>query len=204
MLLLVKSHAPAFNWHRCWSVAKLAGINLRKCGSFSYWFDNLGFTTEGKLAVVLIIPSSWGSQRGVIYMPSPPAYVKGGLGEENTQLIHEPLPSLAAHLHLLATNLPWLPPSTFLTPVWPPKGLRRRRGITTAARRHAAEFSEPCLKPSTSAILARSGILGVIVITVRVRVRGGATRAVSELLLQDLHDLEVDYVVFIVNACVGA
>jgi hypothetical protein len=22
-----------------WSVAKLAGINLRKCGSFSYWFD---------------------------------------------------------------------------------------------------------------------------------------------------------------------
>jgi hypothetical protein len=37
------------------SVAKLAGINLRKCGSFSYWFVNLGFTTEGKLAVVLII-----------------------------------------------------------------------------------------------------------------------------------------------------
>jgi hypothetical protein len=30
------------------SVAKLAGINLRKFGSFSYWFDNLGFTTEGK------------------------------------------------------------------------------------------------------------------------------------------------------------
>jgi hypothetical protein len=37
------------------SVAKLAGINLRKCGFFSYWFDNLGFTTEGKLAAVLII-----------------------------------------------------------------------------------------------------------------------------------------------------
>jgi hypothetical protein len=53
-----------------WSVAKLAGINLRKCGSFSYWFNNLGFTTEGKLAAVLIIPSSWGSQRGVIYTPS--------------------------------------------------------------------------------------------------------------------------------------
>jgi hypothetical protein len=31
---------------------------------------NLGFTTEGKLAAVLIIPSSWGSQRGVIYTPS--------------------------------------------------------------------------------------------------------------------------------------
>ena len=26
----------------------------------SYWFDNLGFTTEGKFADVLIIPSSWG------------------------------------------------------------------------------------------------------------------------------------------------
>jgi hypothetical protein len=37
------------------SVTKLAGINLRKYGSFSYWFDNLGFTTEGKLADVLII-----------------------------------------------------------------------------------------------------------------------------------------------------
>jgi hypothetical protein len=66
----VKSHTPAFIWRHCWSVAKLAGINLQKCGSFSYWFDNLGFTTEGKLAAVLIIPSSWGSQRGVIYTPS--------------------------------------------------------------------------------------------------------------------------------------
>jgi hypothetical protein len=30
---------------------------------------NLGFITKGRLAAVLIIPSSWGSQRGVI-MPS--------------------------------------------------------------------------------------------------------------------------------------
>jgi hypothetical protein len=66
----VKSHAPAFIWRHCWSVAKLAGINLWKCGSFSYWFDNLGFPTERRLAAVLIIPSSWGSQRGVIYTPS--------------------------------------------------------------------------------------------------------------------------------------
>jgi hypothetical protein len=69
-LLLVKSRAPAFIWRHCWSVAKLAGINLRKCGSFSYWFDNLGFTTEERLAAVLIIPSSWGSQQSVIYTPS--------------------------------------------------------------------------------------------------------------------------------------
>jgi hypothetical protein len=25
------------------SIAKLAGINLRKCGSFSYWFDKPWF-----------------------------------------------------------------------------------------------------------------------------------------------------------------
>jgi hypothetical protein len=31
---------------------------------------NLGFTTEGRLAAMLIIPSSWDSQWGVIYTPS--------------------------------------------------------------------------------------------------------------------------------------
>jgi hypothetical protein len=30
--------------------------------SFSYWSIKLWFLTEGKLTVVLIIPSSWGSQ----------------------------------------------------------------------------------------------------------------------------------------------
>jgi hypothetical protein len=33
-------------------------------GSFSYWFDKPWFHNEGRLAVVLIIPSSWGSQLG--------------------------------------------------------------------------------------------------------------------------------------------
>jgi hypothetical protein len=55
-----KLHADKFPGAIVWSVAKLAGINLRKFGSFSYWFDNLGFTTEGKLAAVLIITFSWG------------------------------------------------------------------------------------------------------------------------------------------------
>jgi hypothetical protein len=45
-----------------------------------------------------------------------------------------------------------------------------------------------------------SGIPGVIVIAVRVRVCGGVVRAVPESLLQYLHDLEVGYVIFIVNA----
>jgi hypothetical protein len=32
--------------------------------AFSYWFDKPRFLTEGRLATVLIIPSSWGSQLG--------------------------------------------------------------------------------------------------------------------------------------------
>jgi ABC-type Fe3+-siderophore transport system permease subunit len=32
--------------------------------AFSYWFDKPWFLTEGKLAAVLIIPSSWGCQLG--------------------------------------------------------------------------------------------------------------------------------------------
>jgi hypothetical protein len=32
--------------------------------AFSYWFDKPWFLSKGKLAVVLIIPSSWGSQLG--------------------------------------------------------------------------------------------------------------------------------------------
>jgi hypothetical protein len=31
---------------------------------FSYWFDKPRFLTKGRLATVLIIPSSWGSQLG--------------------------------------------------------------------------------------------------------------------------------------------
>jgi hypothetical protein len=53
-------------------------------------------------------------------------------------------------------------------------------------------------------ILAGNGVPGVIVVVVHVRVRGGAAHAVPKSLLQDLHDLEVGYVVFIVNACAGA
>jgi hypothetical protein len=32
--------------------------------AFSYWFDKPQFLTEGRLATVLIIPSSWVSQLG--------------------------------------------------------------------------------------------------------------------------------------------
>jgi hypothetical protein len=38
-----KLHADKFPGAIVWSVAKLAGINLRKFGSFSYWFDKPWF-----------------------------------------------------------------------------------------------------------------------------------------------------------------
>jgi hypothetical protein len=44
-----KLHADKLSGAIVRSVAKQADINLRKFGSFSYWFDNLGFTTEGNL-----------------------------------------------------------------------------------------------------------------------------------------------------------
>jgi hypothetical protein len=41
-------------------------------------------------------------------------------------------------------------------------------------------------------------------IAVHVRVHAGATCVASESLLQDIHDLEVGYVIFIINAYAGA
>jgi hypothetical protein len=38
-----KLHADKFSGAIVWSVAKLAGINLQKFGSFSYWFDKPWF-----------------------------------------------------------------------------------------------------------------------------------------------------------------
>jgi hypothetical protein len=37
--------------------------------AFSYWFDKPRFLTEGRLATVIMIPSSWGSQLGG-YLPA--------------------------------------------------------------------------------------------------------------------------------------
>jgi hypothetical protein len=46
------------------AIAKLAGINLQKFGSFSYWFDKPWSHTEGRLVAMLIITFSWGFQPG--------------------------------------------------------------------------------------------------------------------------------------------
>jgi hypothetical protein len=47
-----------------WSCREASEHQPSEVGSFSYWFDKPRFHTEGRLAVVLIIPSSWGSQLG--------------------------------------------------------------------------------------------------------------------------------------------
>jgi hypothetical protein len=64
MFSRTKLHTDKFSGAIVRSVAKLAGINLRKFGSFSYWFDKLGFTTKGRHDAVLIITFSWGFQLG--------------------------------------------------------------------------------------------------------------------------------------------
>jgi hypothetical protein len=63
-LLLVQSKAldeAPYKLSR--AIAKLASITFSSL-AFSYWIDKPWFLTEGKIATVLIIPSSWGSQLG--------------------------------------------------------------------------------------------------------------------------------------------
>jgi hypothetical protein len=48
------------------AVAKLASITFLSL-AFSYWIDNLGFVTEGKLAALFIKPSLGVSNWSVIY-----------------------------------------------------------------------------------------------------------------------------------------
>jgi hypothetical protein len=49
--------------------------------AFSYWFDKPRFLTEGRLATVLIIPSSWGSQLGG-YLPASSIFSGAVAGEK--------------------------------------------------------------------------------------------------------------------------
>jgi hypothetical protein len=63
-----KLHADKFSGAIVWSVAKLAGTNLWSLVLSPTGLLNLGFTTEGRLAAVLIITFSWGSNWAVIYI----------------------------------------------------------------------------------------------------------------------------------------
>jgi hypothetical protein len=112
------------------------------------------------LAAALVVP--W--WRGKC-TPSP--LYKGGAqgGEEHTtRATSSPFPSWCALLHLSHLSLS--------------RGLLK--GYTRARQHHSCTLS--CcgvsgshLKSSTSTILARSGMSGVVLITIRVQVRGGAS-----------------------------
>ena len=50
----------------------------------SYWIDNLGFITEGKLTIVLIIPSSWGSPTSSLIHELASTFSSAVVGESRT------------------------------------------------------------------------------------------------------------------------
>jgi hypothetical protein len=62
------------------AVAKLAGITFQSL-DFFYWFDKTRFLTKGRLATMLIIPSSWGSQLGG-YLPASSTFSSAVAGEK--------------------------------------------------------------------------------------------------------------------------
>jgi hypothetical protein len=55
-----------FIWRPCPECHEASKHLLLKFGFLLLVWFNLGFTTEGRLATVLIIPSSWGSQQAVL------------------------------------------------------------------------------------------------------------------------------------------
>jgi hypothetical protein len=67
-LLLVESYTPtsSFIWRPCPECHEASKHHLLKFVFLLLVRFNLGFITEGRLAAVLIIPSSWGSQRALL------------------------------------------------------------------------------------------------------------------------------------------
>jgi hypothetical protein len=63
MLLLAKQSSDKAPYKLSKAVAKLAGITFSHILS-SYWIDNLGFITKGKLAAIFIKTFSWGFPTG--------------------------------------------------------------------------------------------------------------------------------------------
>jgi hypothetical protein len=61
----VKTHQQIV-WRR-WSATKLASITFLSL-AFSYWIDNFGFITNGRLVAMLIIPSLGVPNWSVIYI----------------------------------------------------------------------------------------------------------------------------------------
>jgi hypothetical protein len=133
----------------------------------------------------------------------PPHYIKGVPRGEMYNTPHEPF-STASSYDLLVH---WPSLGRRPLPLSPSRG--HPKGYVGDENYHCDTSSCCGVSGSVSKavyfhILAGNGVLGVIMVAIRVRVCGGAAHAVSKSLLQDLHDLEVGYVIFIVNACAGA
>jgi hypothetical protein len=86
MLLLVQSkvldEAP---YKLSGAVAKLASITFWSL-AFSYWFDKPWFYNWGKLAAVLIIPSSWGYQLGALTLHHQLTMTRTCLGPKSSSM----------------------------------------------------------------------------------------------------------------------
>jgi hypothetical protein len=136
----------------------------------------------------------------------PTPLYKGGGGPRRRDPQHIP----RALLHGLLPPPPWCIGPCFghrHLPLSLPRGLPK--GCAGDGNHHRKMLS--CCGVSGSLfqslyfhISAGNRVLGVIVVVVRVRVREGAARAVPESLCQDLHDLEVRYVIFDSKACARA
>jgi hypothetical protein len=123
-----------------------------------------------------------------------PLYKGPPLEEERTHNFHEP--SSTASSYRLLVRRP-LPLSLSI-----PRGLWK--GCVGDENHHRQTLSCCAVSGSLSKAiyfrsLAGNGVPGVTVVAVRVRVCGGAAHVVPESLLEDLHDLKVGYVVFIVK-----
>jgi hypothetical protein len=135
----------------------------------------------------------------------PPSYIRSPLGGElDTRGLREFL--------WRSSPLPLMRISSPLSLMWLPKGLRRREVNSTAAHRRAAvipDLIQTNLLPQ-SQLDQRDRKKSSF--TVCVRVLGGAAlvapgccaRIVAPVSwCRDLHDLQVGYADFIINACAG-
>jgi hypothetical protein len=93
-----KLHADKqFIWRPCPECHEASKHHLLKFGFLLLVRLNLGFTTEERLAVVLIIPSSWGSQRAILTSQHMPLHAD-----------RRPNPPLHGHPYV-DPNLGWSP-----------------------------------------------------------------------------------------------
>jgi hypothetical protein len=86
MLPLAKQSLDEVPYKLSEAIAKLVSITFSRL-SLSYWIDNLGFITEGKLAAIFIKTFSWGFPTGQSFYfinSAPPSFLAPLLGRKKT------------------------------------------------------------------------------------------------------------------------